>query len=53
MVASSSPTVLRRYIALELRRLREAVGFKREQVAERLRCVVSHVSHLETMRNLP
>ncbi|MGH4006448.1 MAG: helix-turn-helix domain-containing protein, partial [Pseudonocardiaceae bacterium] len=42
-----------RYIALELRRLREAVGFKREQVAERLRCVVSHVSHLETMRNLP
>ncbi|MGH3888122.1 MAG: helix-turn-helix domain-containing protein [Pseudonocardiaceae bacterium] len=53
MAASSSPTVLRRYIALELRRLREAVGFKREQVAERLRCVVSHVSHLETMRNLP
>ncbi|MGH3477371.1 MAG: helix-turn-helix domain-containing protein, partial [Nocardioidaceae bacterium] len=45
--------MLRRYIALELRRLREAVGFKREQVAERLRCVVSHVSHLETMRNLP
>ncbi|MGH3934214.1 MAG: helix-turn-helix domain-containing protein [Pseudonocardiaceae bacterium] len=53
MVASSSPTVLKRYIALELRRLREAAGFKREQVAERLRCVVSHVSHLETMRNLP
>ena len=53
MVASSSPTVLRRYVALELRRLRETAGFKREQVAERLRCVVSHVSHLETMRNLP
>jgi transcriptional regulator with XRE-family HTH domain len=53
MVASSSPTVLKRYVALELRRLREAVGFKREQVAARLRCAVSHISHLETMRNLP
>lgn len=53
MVASSSPTVLKRYVALELRRLREAAGFKREQVAERLRCVVSHISHLEIMRNLP
>jgi transcriptional regulator with XRE-family HTH domain len=53
MVASSSPTVLKRYVALELRRLREAVGFKREQVATRLRCAVSHISHLETMRNLP
>jgi transcriptional regulator with XRE-family HTH domain len=53
MVASSSPTVLRRYVALELRRLRERAGFKREQVAERLRCALSHISHLETMRNLP
>jgi transcriptional regulator with XRE-family HTH domain len=53
MVVSSSPTVLRRYVALELRRLREGAGFKREQVAERLRCVPSHISHLETMRNLP
>ncbi len=53
MVVSSSPTVLKRYIALELRRLREAAGFKREQVAARLRCVVSHVTHLEIMRNLP
>jgi transcriptional regulator with XRE-family HTH domain len=53
MVASSSPTVLKRYVALELRRLREAAGFKREQVAARLRCAVSHISHLEIMRNLP
>jgi transcriptional regulator with XRE-family HTH domain len=53
MVASSSPTVLKRYVALELRRLRETSGFKREQVAERLRCAVSHISHLEIMRNLP
>ncbi|MGH3830541.1 MAG: helix-turn-helix domain-containing protein [Pseudonocardiaceae bacterium] len=53
MVASSSPTVLKRYVALELRRLREAAGFKREQVAARLHCDVSHISHLEIMRNLP
>ncbi|MGH3719075.1 MAG: helix-turn-helix domain-containing protein [Pseudonocardiaceae bacterium] len=53
MVASSSPTVLKRYVALELRRLREGAGFTREQVAERLRCVISHISHLETTRNLP
>ncbi|MGH3770121.1 MAG: helix-turn-helix domain-containing protein [Pseudonocardiaceae bacterium] len=53
MVASSSPTVLKRYVALELRRLREGTGFTRERVAERLHCVVSHISHLETMRNLP
>jgi len=53
MVASPSPTVLKRYVALELRRLREASGFKREQVAGRLRCNLSHITHLETMRNLP
>lgn len=53
MVASSSPTVLKRYVALELRRLREAAGHTREQVAERLRCSVGHITHLEIMRNLP
>lgn len=45
--------MLKRYIALELRRLRKQAGFTRELVAARLRCVVSHISHLETMRNLP
>jgi transcriptional regulator with XRE-family HTH domain len=52
-MVASSPTVLKRYVALELRRLREGAGLKREQVAERLRCNLSHITHLETMRNLP
>jgi len=50
---TSSPTVLKRYIALELRRLRVSRGLRREQTAARLRSAVSHVTHLETMRNLP
>ncbi len=53
MVVSSSPTVLKRWIALELRKLREGAGITRQQVADRLHCVVSHVTHIETMRNLP
>ena len=53
VVATSSPTLLKRYIALELRRLREAAGLSRDKVVARLRCVPSHISHLETMRNLP
>lgn len=52
-VTMQSPTVLKRYIALELRRLRESQGLRREEVATRLRCALSHVTHLETMRNLP
>jgi len=52
-VTSPSPTVLRRWIAIELRTLRETAGITRPQVAERLQCVASHVSHLETGRNLP
>lgn len=54
MVASPSPTVLKRYVALELKRLRLAAGHEtREPVAKRLRRNVSHVTHLEIMRNLP
>lgn len=53
MVVSSSPTVLKRWIALELRRLREAAGLSRQRVADRLHCALSHVTHLEIARNLP
>lgn len=52
-VALSSPTVLKRWIVLELRKLRENSGVTRAQVAERLQCALSHVSHLENGRNLP
>jgi transcriptional regulator with XRE-family HTH domain len=44
---------LRRYIAGELRKLREARELERKDVAARLHTNVSHVSHLETMRYLP
>jgi len=52
-VVAPSPTVLKRYVGLELRRLRESAGFKRDQVAERAGCATSHITHLEVARNLP
>jgi len=45
--------VLKRYVGLELRRLRESAGFKRDEVAKRAGCVTSHITHLEVARNLP
>lgn len=50
---TSSPTVLRWYIALELAGLRQRAGLTLKQVAERLGCSTSHVGHVETGRNLP
>jgi len=52
-VVAPSPTVLKRYVALELRRLRESAGFKRDDVAKRAGCATSHITHLEVARNLP
>lgn len=52
-MVAPSPTVLKRYVGLELRRLRESAGFKRDQVAERAGCATSHITHLEVARNLP
>lgn len=45
--------MLKRWIALEFRRLRETAGLSRLEVAQRLGRGVSHVGHIETMRNLP
>ncbi len=53
MVASSSPTALKRWIAFELRRLREASGRTRHEAAARLGRAVAQIGHLETGRNLP
>lgn len=53
MVASSSPTALKRWIAYELRRLREASGHTRQEAAARLGRTVAQIGHLETGRNLP
>jgi transcriptional regulator with XRE-family HTH domain len=43
-----SPTVRRRRLGLELRRLREAAGLTIEIVAERLECSSSKISRIET-----
>lgn len=53
MAASSSPTVLKRWLAFELRRLREGAGRSRAQAAARLDRTVGHITHLETGRSLP
>jgi transcriptional regulator with XRE-family HTH domain len=45
-----SPTVRRRRLALELRRLREAARLTCEEVADRLECSTSKISRVETGR---
>ncbi|MGX7824132.1 helix-turn-helix domain-containing protein [Actinokineospora sp. 24-640] len=53
MPLSTTPTVLRRYIAFELRRLRTAAGKSQLDAAKRLDTAKSRITHLETSRNLP
>lgn len=53
MVVTNSPTVLKRWISFELRKLREDCGRSREEAAERIGKATSQIGHLETMRNLP
>jgi transcriptional regulator with XRE-family HTH domain len=43
----ASPTVWRRWLASELRRLRAAAGLEQKQVAKALRCTVTKVSYFE------
>jgi transcriptional regulator with XRE-family HTH domain len=50
MASTQSPTVRRRRLALELRRLREAARLTCEEVAERLECSASKISRVETGR---
>jgi hypothetical protein len=45
-----SPTVRRRRLALELRRLREAARLTCEEVADHLECSASKISRVETGR---
>lgn len=52
-MTTSSPTVLKWWIALELSQLRARAGLSRQQVADQVGCVVSAVRHVETGRNLP
>jgi transcriptional regulator with XRE-family HTH domain len=48
MTTRRSPTVRRRRLGLELRRLREAAGITIEAVADRLECSSSKISRIET-----
>jgi transcriptional regulator with XRE-family HTH domain len=48
VAARQSPTVRRRRLGLELRRLRETAGLTIEKVADRLECSDSKVSRIET-----
>jgi transcriptional regulator with XRE-family HTH domain len=48
MKTRPSPTVRRRRLGIELRRLREEAGLKIEQVARALECAPSTVSRMET-----
>ena len=50
MAGTQSPTVRRRRLALELRRLRESAKLTCEEVAERLECSASKISRVETGR---
>ncbi len=50
MSVRHSPTVRRRRLGAELRRLREAAGMTCEQVGEHLDCSASKISRIETAR---
>jgi transcriptional regulator with XRE-family HTH domain len=50
MATDQSPTVRRRRLALELRRLREEARLTCEEVAEHLECSASKISRVETGR---
>lgn len=50
VTAPEGSTVMRRQLGDELKRLRVAAGLKPEQVAERLDCARSKVSHIENGR---
>lgn len=53
MVTSSSPAVLKRWIALELKRLRKQAGLRQKDAAARLDRSQQHIGYLESARNLP
>ncbi|HZN70698.1 MAG TPA: helix-turn-helix transcriptional regulator [Micromonosporaceae bacterium] len=50
MAVGSPPTVRRRQLGRELRRLREDAGLHLDQMAEQLRCSPSRLSRIETAR---
>jgi transcriptional regulator with XRE-family HTH domain len=53
VVVDRSPTVGRRRLGIELRRLREKAGLMIEDVATHLECSSSKVSRIETDKAIP
>ncbi|MGH3565526.1 MAG: helix-turn-helix domain-containing protein [Pseudonocardia sp.] len=53
MVAASSPTALKWWFAVELRRLREKQGIGRDQAAAAIKGSIQNVGHIEVGRTLP
>ncbi|MBB5807318.1 transcriptional regulator with XRE-family HTH domain [Saccharothrix ecbatanensis] len=53
VTSSSSPTVLKRWIAFELRKLREDRSISREEAAAAIKGSVPAIGHVETGRSLP
>jgi transcriptional regulator with XRE-family HTH domain len=52
-VATSSPTALRWWFAVAMRRLREAKNISRETAAQEIQGSVSAIAHIENGRSLP
>ncbi|OLR92539.1 helix-turn-helix domain-containing protein [Actinokineospora bangkokensis] len=50
---AASPTVLKRWLAAELRQRRVAAGVTREQAAAQVRGSVQNIGHIENGRSLP
>jgi transcriptional regulator with XRE-family HTH domain len=53
VTSSSSPTVLKRWIAFELRKLREERGIGRDEAAAAIKGSIPAIGHVETGRSMP
>jgi transcriptional regulator with XRE-family HTH domain len=53
VASSTSPTVLKRWVAFELRKLREDAGISRDGAAKAIKGSVQNIGHIETARSLP
>lgn len=49
----AGPTLRKRQLGMELRRLRDAAGLSREDAAEEIACAPTKITHLESGRNAP
>ncbi|GAA4538309.1 helix-turn-helix domain-containing protein [Amycolatopsis samaneae] len=52
-MGTATPTAIKRWIAFEMKRLREASGHDRSAAAARIGKATTVIAHIETARNLP